>query len=331
MLRLTELGDYVVPFALRVACEMRVADHLIEGPRSIADLAAATGAQPATLHRMLRTLAGRGVFAEPEAGVFALTPLSQPMRSDHPLSLREAYPLLAGDVAAWGRLDHSVRTGEAAFEFVHGQTYWQYMSEHSDENLRFNRSQLAATRLELRAILPAYPWDSLRTLVDVGGGNGAFLAGILARFKHLHGIVLDQPHVVSGAPDVLAAAKVADRCDVVGGSFFDGVPKHADAYILKRVLYHWDDEHAAKLLRVVRDAMRPDSKLLILEPIMQHGETNMVGMLFDLLLLTMAGGGGRTPERLDQLLRDAGLKLAHVTRTFMTPIAEVVPLLGSSC
>jgi hypothetical protein len=329
VVRLSELADYIVPFTIRVICELGVADLLTEGPRPVADLAARTGSHPPTLLRLLRALACKGIFSEVEPEVFGLTPLAQPLRSDHPLSLRAAFPLLACDVEAWARFDHCVRTGGAAFDVVHGEGYWEYMAGNPDENARFNASQQAATRLELRSILPVYPWNELGTLVDVGGGNGAFLAGILARFRRIRGTVFDLPHVVAEAPKVFAEAGVAERGEAVGGSFLDGgVPAGADGYLLKRVLYHWDDERAAVLLGNVRAAMRPDSRLLIVEPLTDPvvpGEGYATGLLYDLLLLAMAGGGARSIDAVTALLSRAGLRLARTLPTFTHPVLEVLP------
>ena len=114
ILRLTELADLVVPFAVRAVAELRIADLLAAGPRPVDDLAGAAGADPDALARTLRLLAGRGVFTETEPGTFGLTPLAEPLRSDHPVSLRGAYPLLPADINAWARFDHSVRTGGSA-------------------------------------------------------------------------------------------------------------------------------------------------------------------------------------------------------------------------
>jgi SAM-dependent methyltransferase len=328
VVRLSELADYIVPFTIRVICELRVADELIDGPRSVADLAVATSSHPAALLRLMRALASKAIFTEVEPGVFGLTPLAEPLRSDHPLSLRDAYPLLACDIEAWARFDHSVRTGEAAFDQAHGQGYWEYMGSHPDENSRFNASQQAATRLELRSVLPAYPWPGLTSLIDVGGGNGAFLAGIVARFRNLTGTVFDLPHVVAQAPKVFADAGVADRAQAIGGSFLESVPPGADAYLLKRVLYHWDDAHAGALLRNIRAAMRPDSRLLILEPVVDAvapGEGYATGLLYDLLLLAMAGGGARELNEIEALLTAAGLRLGRTLPTLTLPILEVVP------
>jgi hypothetical protein len=323
--RLTELADYIVPFAIRVACDLGIADHLVDGPRPVSDLATLTGSHEDSLRRVLRALACRGIFTEEPIDHFGLTDLAEPLRSDHPLSLREAYPLLAGDVMAWARFDHSVRTGEPAFDRAHGKGYWQYMADNPEEHRRFNASQQAATRLELRTLLPAYEWGQLRTVVDVGGGNGAFLAGILARFPKLTGTVFDLPEVVAQAPDVLAAAGVAARCTTAGGSFFESVPAGADAYLIKRILYGWDDERAAALLRTIRTGMHTDSRLLVLEPVLQPGNEFDVGKPYDLLLFAMAGGRVRSAEEISRLLEKADLRLNRIIPTMMLPIVEAVP------
>lgn len=326
VVRLTELADFIVPFAIRVACELGLADELAAGPRTVEDLAVGVGADPRSLLRLLRAMAARGIFTEVVPGQFGHTPLSSPLRSDHPLSMREAYPLIPADIEAWARLDHSIRTGESAFEHVHEQGYWEHMSERPAESERFDGTQRAATRLELRTVLPAYDgWSSVRTLVDVGGGNGAFLAGILRRFPAIRGTLLDQPHVVTNATTVLSAAGVLDRCEVLGGSFFDGVPSGADCYLLKRVLYHWDDDAAISLLRSVRAAMREDSRLLLLEPVAEPGDDLNAGKLYDLILLTMAGSGLRSRTEIEVLLDAADLRLERLLPTVMFPMLEILP------
>jgi hypothetical protein len=325
--RLTQMADYIVPFALRAVSDLGVADHLADGPRSIEELAGLTGTHAPTLQRALRALACRGVFTEVEPGVFGLTPLAEPLRTDHPLSLRDAYPLLAPEIMAWARLDHTLRTGGSAFTQAHGKTFWEYMGEHPDDSARFDASQQAVTRRELRAALPAYDWGSLRTIVDVGGGNGAFLAGILAEFSTVRGVLFDQPHVVAAAGRVLAGGGVADRCDVVGGSFFESVPAGGDAYLLKRVLYGWDDDQAVDLLRVVRAGMHDNSRLLMLEPVVEPGNEFDWGKLYDLLLVAMGPGyGARTRECLTELYARAGLELVRIVRTKRLPIVEARPV-----
>lgn len=322
--RITELGDLVIPFAIRTACELRIADLLEDAPLTVAELAVRLSADHVALRRLLRALASAGVISEIEPELFELTELGQPLRSDHPLSMREAYPLIPADIEAWAHLDHSVLTGESAFEHVHGVGYWDYMSEHESDAFRFDGTQRAASRLELRTLLPAFSqWPDARTVVDVGGGNGAFLAGILARFPRFSGTVLDLPHVVAGAPDVFAAAGVADRAETSGGSFFASVPPGADLYLLKRVLYHWSDDEAVQLLGNIAAAMPRSSTLLLLEPIAEPGDALTAGRLYDLILLTMAGGGLRSEPELQSLVQRAGLEIRSVRPTVMFPVVEI--------
>lgn len=326
VLRLTEMADYIVPFTLRAVCDLGIADELAEGPLSVDELARRTGTHTLSLYRALRALASKGVFTEIEPRVFDLTPLAQPLRSDHPQSLREAYPLLAADIQAWARYDHSLRTGKAAFDVAHGKSYWEHMVSNPEDNARFNASQRAVSRREVRALVPGYDWAQFRTIVDVGGGNGTFLAGVLADNPSVRGTLFDQPHVVSSSGPVLAERGVTDRATVVGGSFFDEVPAGADAYTIKRALYDLDDEGAVEVLRVIRRAMRDDSRLLVIEPVVEPGNEFDWGKLYDLLLLVMRGGGGRSREHMEELLAKADLELVRVLPTKSLPIIETRPI-----
>jgi hypothetical protein len=311
--RLTELADYIVPFTLRVACDLGIADRLADGPRPVADLAAETGTHAPSLLRALRALAGRGIFTEVQPEVFALTPLAEPLRTDHPLSLRGSYPLLAADVRAWAGLVDTLRTGEPAFPRTHGTDYWSYLAAHPADSAVVDGWMHSLTLLHLRTVVPAYPWGHAKTVVDVGGGDGAFLAGLLARYPNLAATVFDLPHVVSNAPAVLAAAGVADRCAVVPGDFFDGVPPGADLYVLKTVLPGFRDPEATAILRRIAAAMRPDSRLLLLEAIVPEGDVFDVAKLVDVHTLVLTGGRHRTRDELAALLAGAGLRLLAAT------------------
>jgi hypothetical protein len=270
---------------------------------------------------VLRALCHRGVFTETEPGVFGLTPLSQPLRSDHPLSVRDTYALLASDVRAWAHLGHTARTGQPGFQRAHDQTYWQYLATHPDDGAAVDRWMENASRLHLRTVAPAYPWRELASLVDVAGGTGVFLAGILARHPELRGVLLDLPHVVAGAGRVLERAGVLHRCEVVGGDLFDGVPPGADAYLLKTVLPGFDDATAERTLRALRAAMRPDSRLLLLEAVLPEGDVFDVAKLFDVHTLVLTGGAHRTLADTGRLLDQAGLRLV---RTIPTPTLTII-------
>src|SRR5213076_2715334 len=162
--------------------------------------------QPGCLRPVLRSLAAREILLEDTAGRFELAALGRLLRGDHPLGLRELYTLLPGEIRAWSALDRSVRTGESAFDAVNGQSLWDYLVAHPDEGARFVATQRAVTRLELRAVLAGLDWSVLRTVVDVGGGDGTLLAGLLARIRHLRGVLFDLPYALGGAPEVLEDA-----------------------------------------------------------------------------------------------------------------------------
>jgi hypothetical protein len=162
-------------------------------------------------------------------------------------------------------------------------------------------------------------------VVDLGGNNGAFLAGLLARYTRMRGIVVDLPHAIVGAKAVLEAAGVAQRCEVRAGDFFLDVPAGHDGYLLKRVVYDWPDGPARALLTRVRAAMRPDSRLLLLEPVVAQRADLDISKTYDLLSLAMLGGRARTLDELTALCAAAGLTVTRTIDTDMFPIIEAVP------
>lgn len=203
---LMELGDYIIPFALRVSADLGVADRLADGPLPVADLAALVGADASALTRVLRALASKDIFVETAPGVFGLTPIAQLLRADHPMSVKASYTLLDADVQAWAKFDHSVRTGQNAFEHVHGCQYWEYVEEHPEFRARFDASMRGFTAMELRAILPLYDWGQYGTIADLGGGTGGFIAGLLGEHPGMRGVLQDLPSVVARSGPVLEAA-----------------------------------------------------------------------------------------------------------------------------
>ena len=217
--------------AIHVAATLGVADLLEDGPRSVDELAQATGTHASTLYRLLRALASVGVFAEQPDGQFRATPLAEYLRTNAPRSLR-AWAMQIGQQylwTSWGHLLHSVRTGEPAFLELYGATAWEYRQAHPEEDAVFNAAMTALSAGVVEAIVQSYDFSGIDVLMDVGGGEGVLLAAILEANPALRGVLFDQPHVVTGAKDLLERASVADRCEVVAGSFFESVPGGADA------------------------------------------------------------------------------------------------------
>ena len=116
----------------------------------------------------------------------------------------------------------------------------------------FNTAMSGNSPAHARLVAAAYDFSKIDLVVDVGGGHGRLLATLLERYPRLRGILFDQPHVIEGARQTLDAAGVVDRCELIGGSFFEAVPSGGDAYVLSRVLHNWTDERAAALLAVPR-------------------------------------------------------------------------------
>jgi hypothetical protein len=321
--RLRELADLVVPLALRAVADARVADALAAGALPVAQLAAATGTQADALARVLRALVARGAFAEPEPDVFALNPVAELLLGEHPLSLRDGYPLMESDLLAWSGLGHALRTGRPAFDHAHGCGYYDHLAGDDALRARFDRSVEAQNRLMLRAMLPAYDWASSGTIVDVAGGTGVFLAGLLAARPALSGVLFDLPHVVRDAPPVLAAAGVAERAQIVGGSFFEELPAGADTYVLKTVLHDWGDDDAARILGVLARAMTPSSRAVVIEALLPAGDAFHLGKLLDVNSLVLVGGPDRDEPQLCALLTAAGLATRAVTHTPTLGVIEV--------
>jgi hypothetical protein len=323
---LLSLADSTIPFAIRAAGTLGVADHLAAGPMGVDDLALATGTHAASLRRLLVALASCGIFEEVGPDRFGLAPPGELLQSDHPISLRDAYRLSALEAGAWGELVHSLSTGTAAFEHAYGVGHRRYRGEHPEEDERMDRAHRAATRLDVLTVVRAYEWPRAGTVVDVGGGTGALVAGLLGRFKSMQAVLFDLPRMVARAGEVLEPAGVGRRCRVVGGDFFVAVPEGGDVYVLKAVLGGWDDAAAGRILGTIRRAMGPASRLLVIEPILDYGAAFTVGNVVHLQSLVLYGGPDRTREDYERLFASSGLALTRVVPRATLPIIEAAPV-----
>lgn len=324
--RLTRLGDYTTPIALRVVCDLGIADLLADGPRTATDLARATGTHADSLYRVLRALCCHGLFVEDRENRFALTELSDVLRSDHPYTIRRMFQLIRPEVEAWLHFDHAVRTGEDTFAHVHGESYWARMRSDATFLRQFEAEIACMTEHELRAVLPAYPWGTFDKLVDMGGGTGQVLAGILAANPELRGVLFDLPHVAPKSRPLLEREGVIDRCDIVSGDFFVSVPEGGDLYLLKRVFYDFSEEETVAILRNVRAAMLPHARVITLDGLARSDNRYDVGKLHDLFVLGLGRGRCRTRAEMQRMFEAAGLKLRRVIPTGIFPLVEAVAL-----
>lgn len=308
-------GGSWITQGLAVAAELGLADILASEPRSCEELAQQTRANSDALHRLLRALASVGVFAMDEQGRFSLTPLAEMLRSDVPGSQR-AFAIMMGEefCQAWGKLLHSVQTGEPGFNHRYGMPFFEYMTRYPERHAIYDSAMTAVHGPETEPMLEAYDFSPFRTVVDIGGGNGLTLAAILKRHPSLQGILFDLPAVVERAKTNLAAAGVSDRCRIQGGDFFSAVPPGADAYVLRHIIHDWQDREAIAILRGCREAANPGGKVLVVETVIPPGNEPSFGKWLDLMML-LVDGRERTQEEYRRLFSEAGLSLKRIIPT----------------
>jgi SAM-dependent methyltransferase len=317
---------HYVSQALYVAAHLGIADLLAEGPRTHQTLAAETATHAPSLRRVLRLLASAGVFAERADGSFELTPVGSALRSG-PGSFRATARLFGSPAIwqSWGDLLTTVRTGEPAFRRLFKVDSFEYFAAHPEEAAVFDEAMGSFTVMIAGAVAAAYDFSAMRAVIDVGGGNGSLLTGILRANPRLRGTVFDLPRLAEGAARQIAAARLADRCRFVSGDFFEAIPDGFDAYLLKHVIHDWDDASAIRILENCRRAMGPEGKLLIVEgvypPRIDHSAESRGAAANDVNMLVCTGGRQRSEAEFRELYAAAGF---HLTRIVPTTVASCV-------
>lgn len=306
----------VVSRAIGVAAELGLADHLQRGPLSCDELARSTATNSAALYRLLRALAAVGVFEERAARRFANNEVSVSLRSDVPGSVRNMARSFVGDAswAAWGGLGHSVRSGGPGFDSVFGTDLFSWLGQHPESRQVFEGALSELGDVTARAVVDAYDFSSLETIVDVGGGQGTLLTVILQRYPQLRGVLFDRPEVIAGAKRAQSGGQWA-RITAVGGDFFVSVPSGADAYIMQLITHDLADEPCVELLRNCRRSMAAGGRVLIVDAVVGDGPESSFQKLMDLEMLILGSGRERTEPEFRGLLARAGLDLARVVPT----------------
>lgn len=324
MKELWAMAHLATPMAVRVAATLRIADHLANGPCTAAELAELTRVDPDALDRVLRHLAGKGVFDRDDAGRYTLTPIGEPLASGHPGGVRDMLDI-DGTVGraelAFVQLLHSVRTGEAGYPVQFGNDFWADLSAHPERSAGFDQRMGADIAVRGPDVVAGYDWGALRCVVDVGGGDGSLLIELLHKFPDLRGVVVDLPDTAAIATRAIAAAGLADRAQAVGGSFFDPLPTGGDAYVLSSVLHNWSDGRAVTILRRCADAAGTSGRVFVIERIGADGEST--GTAMDLRMLVYYGGRERRVAELAALAAAAGLRVAGTHGVGILSIVEL--------
>lgn len=306
---------YWLSKALFCAARAEVADRLAEGPRPVAELAATAEVEQESLYRVLRALASVGIFRETEPGSFALTEKAEFLRGDHAQSMKH-FALMVGDdlFEAWSDLYHTVRTGQSAVEKRFGRDFFAEIARDLQKSQLFDRAMQEIHGGETALMLEAYDFSRYETVLDVGGGNGSTLCGLLEAHAGLRGQLFDLPAVAENARAFVAKADLSDRVEIFSGDFFEKVEGSADCIVMRHVLHDWSDGECATILRNSRAALREGGRLLIAEKVVTPGNDPGFVKLLDLNMLAI-GGKERTEDQYRELLEGAGMELEaiHVT------------------
>ena len=298
------------------AASLRLADQLANGPKSADELSGPTGCHARPLHRFMRTLTNFGLLTLGEDARFSLTPLGEALKSDAPGFARSTILTMGGQWSwkAWEEFQYSVETGKPAFDKAFGMPIFDLLTQHPDEAARFSETMVSVHGAEPPAVADAYDFSSLGVIVDVGGATGNMLAHILTRYPQPKGVLFDRPHVVTEAPALLRTRGVEDRVTIHGGNVFESVPAGGDAYILSHVIHDWSEDQCLTILANCRKAMKPTSKLLLVELVLREGNAPGFGSA-DMVMMVFNGGQERTAREYEALLARAGLRMTRVVPT----------------
>lgn len=300
--------------ALYVAAKIGIADLLVDGPKRVDELATATDTDAPSLYRVLRALASMGVFKEEDNQVFALTPTAEPLRSDVPNSLRDVTIFWGEDWhwEVWGKTLYSVKTGKSAWAQIHGEDVFDYFAKNQGAARIFDRAMSSFSSVATKAVIEAYDFSGIETLIDIAGGHGRLLNGVLEAYPSMRGVLFDLQHVIESA---LETTTVSERCKYATGDFFVSVPAGGDAYMMKHIIHDWDDERAITILKNIKDAMNPGGRVLVVESVIAGGNGQDFGKLLDIEMLVSPGGKERTAAEYEDLFRRAGLRLTRIVPT----------------
>lgn len=307
--------------------ELGVADELAEGKATAQELATRLNLDADALHRVLRALVVHGVVRLDRRARFSLTRVGAVLRSDHPQSMSTwvRYMSLHSTQEAWAGVADTLRSGAPSFSAVHGKTVWEHFAEHPDEERLFAATMRALTGPASPEIVAGYPWPQDGVVCDVAGGTGTLLAAILQSRPALRGVLVDVQAVLDEAGGLLAAEGVADRVQLSPGDIFNSLDAVADVYVLKDVLHDWDDERCLQILRTVRAAMAPGSRVVIVGPLQERDVADEIASLIDVQMLTQCEGGRqRSVAELQALLSAAGLEPGLAHRSAVIGFVEAV-------
>jgi hypothetical protein len=315
------MTGHIVASAVNIAAQLGIADRLANGPRTTADLARECSVDEAALYRVLRALASLGVFVEVAPRTFDLTPAGAALQ-DGPVRSMALWIAGAFNLRVYANAMHSVKTGESAVPTTTGKGVFEFFAGEPALSKIFNDAMTGFSNTVIPAVIDAYDFTGINTLVDIAGGHGAVLTSILQKYPSMKGVLFDLGHVIEGAKARIASQWLSDRATTASGDFFTAVPGGGDAYIMKHIIHDWDDQKATLILKNIRAVLPKDGRVILLEAIIPAGNEPGYGKILDLEMLVMPGGKERTADEFAALFAAAGFALTRIVPT-QSPLSVV--------
>lgn len=290
---------------------------LADGPQSAGQIALRCGLSHEAAERLLQAASALGLVARRSRGRYGLGQLGAALLGN------------PGVVAMIEHHDMLYRDLEDPVALLKGERwpteigqFWAYARDPDKHGIGSDRvgeySALMAASQQFIAedVLDSFDVGRFRRLLDIGGGEGAFLTHCARRAPRLEVRLFDLPPVAERARARFETQGLADRAKAIGGDFFaDRIPRGADAVSLIRVIYDHDDAFALKVLSRAREAVEPGGTLILAEPMAGTKGAEGVGAYFAFYLLAMGSGRSRRPDELIALVREAGFEDARVVPT----------------
>lgn len=309
--------NFFLSKAISVAAELKIADCLLDGPKTVSLIAKETGTDPGSLYRLMRALASFRVFKELKNKTFVLTPMAKALTDcDESMKYLVMHMTSPCNWEMFGQMIHTIKTGKNAAKKLYGMEIFEYLKTNSYERNLFNKAMSNTSDMVSGAVISSYSFKGTKKLIDVGGGHGFLLSIILSKNKKMKGIVFDSSHVVEGARENFEKFGVSNRAGIKAGDFFESVPEGGDTYILKSILHDWNDEDCIKILKNINNVISNNGKLILVDSVIREDNEPAFGKLIDILMLIGTDGGKeRTKKEFEYIFEQSGFKLTKITHT----------------